>query len=509
MGMLVSALFLSAIAQAESLDLFARYRVETEADSGEYDIEYKTLAWDPKKTAIIICDMWDTMKCKIPADRVAEMAPRINEVAKAARARGVLIVHAPSGTMDHYAGTPQRQRCLDAPKVETAVPLRWNYLNPEREAPLPIDDSDGGWEGPLADGPPPQSRQHPAIEIGEPDAIGDGADIYYLLEQRGIDNVIVMGVHTNMCVLGRPFSIRQMTYLGKNVALMRDCTDSLYNPEMPPHVSHVRGTELVLEHVEKYWCPTVTSASFLNKPTFRFEVDTRPHVAFIVSDDHYGADETLPQFAQVLRERYGVHCTVLHGQHEHDIPQMVELEQADAVVVYVRRLGLPVEQLQALQNYVKRGGGLVALRTASHGFTMKYNAPADFKPPEGRAEWREFDAAILGGNYHNHAPNELGTDVRTLADAAGHPVLRGIDPAPWHSTGSLYFTKPVAEDATVLMRGSVPDEDEPLTWVREGLPGRVLYSALGHPDDFEVPQFERLLVNAVFWAMDKDVPEGK
>ena len=34
-----------------------------------------------------------------------------------------------------------------------------------------------------------------------------------------------------MCVLGRPFGIRQMVHLGKNVALMRDMTDTMYNPE--------------------------------------------------------------------------------------------------------------------------------------------------------------------------------------------------------------------------------------------------------------------------------------
>jgi hypothetical protein len=26
-----------------------------------------------------------------------------------------------------------------------------------------------------------------------------------------------------------------------------------------PHVSHDRGTELAVEHIEKYWCPSVVS----------------------------------------------------------------------------------------------------------------------------------------------------------------------------------------------------------------------------------------------------------
>ena len=79
-----------------------------------------------------------------------------------------------------------------------------------------------------------------------------------LLESRGINNVIVLGVHTNMCVLGRPFGLRQLAKNGKNVVLMRDMTDTMYNPARAPFVSHFRGTELIIEHVERYVCPTIT-----------------------------------------------------------------------------------------------------------------------------------------------------------------------------------------------------------------------------------------------------------
>ena len=85
------------------------------------------------------------------------------------------------------------------------------------------------------------SRQHPAIEIAEQDAITDSGEAFYLMKQRGIQNVIVMGVHTNMCVLGRPFSIRQMVRQGQNVVLMRDMTDTMYNPAMAPFVVALHG----------------------------------------------------------------------------------------------------------------------------------------------------------------------------------------------------------------------------------------------------------------------------
>jgi hypothetical protein len=120
------------------------------------------------------------------------------------------------------------------------------------------------------------TRQIATIEIAETDAITDnGQETWNLLAQRGITNVILAGVHLNMCVLGRPFAIRQQVYLGKNVALMRDMTDAMYNPERPPGVDHFTGNDLVIEHVEKHWCPTFTSSDITGKPAFRFKEDVR------------------------------------------------------------------------------------------------------------------------------------------------------------------------------------------------------------------------------------------
>ena len=58
---------------------------------------------------------------------------------------------------------------------------------------------------------------------------------------------------------GRSFGIRQQVRLGRNVVLVRDLTDAMYDPRQPPYVSHSRGTDLVIEHIEKYWCPSIRS----------------------------------------------------------------------------------------------------------------------------------------------------------------------------------------------------------------------------------------------------------
>src|SRR5580765_4570426 len=88
-----------------------------------WDVRTITKAVPAAETAIIICDMWDNHWSRGAAERAAAMAPRMNQVVLAARARGVQIIHAPSDTMDFYAGTPARQRMIDAPRVDPPEPL--------------------------------------------------------------------------------------------------------------------------------------------------------------------------------------------------------------------------------------------------------------------------------------------------------------------------------------------------------------------------------------------------
>lgn len=214
--------------------------------------------------------MWDRHWCAGATGRVEEMAPVMNEVVRVAREQGVFIIHAPSDTMEFYRDTPQRRRAREAP----AVPLPPEQERPP-EPPLPIDDSDGGCDTAETPWYKAWSRQHPAIEIAAGDAVtDDGDEVYRLCHERGIDTLILMGVHTNMCILGRSFGIRRMVKLGMNVLLMRDMTDAMYNPRRRPYVSHVRGTELVVEHIEQHWCPSITSAAFTGRPPYRFCEDT-------------------------------------------------------------------------------------------------------------------------------------------------------------------------------------------------------------------------------------------
>lgn len=241
--------------------------------------------WIASNTAIIVCDMWDQHWCRSATDRVNELAGPLNEMLKSARTQGVFIIHAPSTCTGFYKDTPQRRKAMDAPFSATPVPLdmserwgtAWNWPDSKREGVLPIDDSDMGCDcAEKCEIRSPWTRQTAVIEIAPQDAITDnGQEVWNLLQQNKIENVILCGVHLNMCVLGRPFAIRQMVKLGKNVALIRDMTDTMYNPDRPPGGSHFDGTDRVVEHVERYWCPSFLSSDITARPAFRFKADKR------------------------------------------------------------------------------------------------------------------------------------------------------------------------------------------------------------------------------------------
>src|SRR5262249_11941878 len=131
----------------------------------------------------------------------------------------------------------------------------------------------------------PWKSQTKLLTIADDDYISDsGEEIWSILEQRRIKHVVLLGVHLNMCALGRPFGLRQMARTGRAVDLMRDMTDTMYNPERAPYVSHFTGTDLMIEHVEKFVCPTITSDQLIGGVPFRFKEDRRPHVVFVIAE---------------------------------------------------------------------------------------------------------------------------------------------------------------------------------------------------------------------------------
>ena len=248
--------------------------------------------WKPSETVIIVCDVWDYHHCLNAVRRIEEFVPTLDRVLKNARERGIVIIHSPSDCMESYRNHPGRKRAMTATAARYSPPDigAWCSVVPnEEKAVYPIDQSDGGedddpkehaeWAAKLEslgrNPNMPWKKQTDMITIDQDrDYISDqGDEVWNILQSRGIKNVILTGVHTNMCVLGRPFGLRQMVRNGKNVVLMRDMTDTMYNPKSWPFVSHFEGTRRVIAHIEQHVCPTITSDQFVGGKPFRFKGD--------------------------------------------------------------------------------------------------------------------------------------------------------------------------------------------------------------------------------------------
>ncbi|HEY3129128.1 MAG TPA: ThuA domain-containing protein [Acidobacteriota bacterium] len=242
----------------------------------------------------------------------------------------------------------------------------------------------------------------------------------------------------------------------------------------------------------------------------------KPNVVFVTGDHEYGSEATMPLIAAELEKHYGMRATVLKAypdeNSETNIPGLDALDQADLAVLFLRWRRLPTEQLEHIRHYLDSGKPVVAFRTTTHAFNYPKGHPLE--------KWNSFAAAYLGappgwGNGHYHYGHTSSTDVRVVPAAADLSVLNGVDRA-FHVRSWLYHVLPnyPPRDATVLLMGrSVNPErkdavENPVAWIwKNKAGGSVFMTTLGHPDDFQVEAFQRLVINAIHWAVKRPMPK--
>ena len=516
-------LSLSAIHASESFKVKLRDRIKSEG--GSIEIRERVENWDASETAVIVCDMWDSHHCYNAVKRAGEIAPIIDKFISEVRKAGGTVIHSPSSCLDFYKSNAARIRAIQAPAANNlpqGIGTWMHWISKEEErAGYPIDHSDGGedddpdqhkeWERKLKSmGRNPRSpwkRQIDSIRIdSEKDYITDsGVENWNILESKSIKNVMVLGVHTNMCVLGRPFGLRQLAKNGKNVVLVKDLTDTMYNPKMPPFVSHFAGTDLIVRHIERYVCPTISSADVLGEGFTKFKADERPKILFLVGEREYYTRVTLPAYAEKnLTSKYRLEFRFAKDG-ENDFGDLdSSLSDADLLFVSVRRRALPAPQLKSIKDYIRAAKPVIGIRTSSHAFSLRNK-----KAPQGHDVWEDFDPIVFGGNYNNHH----GGDKKTFAKSVSidHPILKGVNPAEFSTGGSLYKVLPLNNNAEVLMMGRAVgiNVKQPVAWAfGNKFGGNSFYTSLGHKDDFLNPNFIKMLDNAVQWALSEPRKEA-
>jgi putative heme-binding domain-containing protein len=215
--------------------------------------------------------------------------------------------------------------------------------------------------------------------------------------------------------------------------------------------------------------------------------DRALRVCLVSGSLEYNSDESLSRFQKYLEDRYHVQCSRAFRRSDDDVPGLENLEHCDVMLLFTRRLSISGEQLERVKKYCVAGKPVVAVRTASHAFQ----------------NWLALDRDVLGGDYRGHYGVGPLVDVRLRQQAKDHPILDGI--RPFQSAGSLYKNPQVARDVEVLLTGGIRDHTEPVAWTRVHNSGRIFYTSLGHPQDFNEESFRQLLANALFWCTKRPV----
>lgn len=239
----------------------------------------------------------------------------------------------------------------------------------------------------------------------------------------------------------------------------------------------------------------------------------KPYVVFVTGDHEYGSELTMPVVAAELEKNYNMRTRVLksspHHESEANIPGLEALDSADLVIFYLRWRLLPAEQLAPIERYLQSGKPLIGFRTTTHSFNYKQDDP--LHKWNAFAEWAFGAPPGWGGKAkHTHYGHESSTDVTIIPKAAKHPILKGVAPS-FHVRSWLYRVLPdyPSQGSEWLMMGksinpSSAAIDNPVSWTFTTAQGaRSFMTTMGHPDDFDVEPFQRMVFNAICWALNK------
>jgi hypothetical protein len=254
------------------------------------------------------------------------------------------------------------------------------------------------------------------------------------------------------------------------------------------------------------------------------------HVVFVVGDQEYRSEESMPALARILAERHGFKCMVLLPVNRQtgdvdfmtpdNIPGLEALRTADLMVLFARFLELPDEQMKEIVDYTNSGRPIVALRTSTHAFNYQKRTDSPYAKYSYRS--KEFEGGygrqVLGETWINHYGAHQKESTRGLV-APGmekHPILRGVKDV-WGES-DVYSVTTLSGDSKPLLMGQVlrgmqpsspPNPDKKLTpvaWVKSytgesGRTARIVTTIMGRPADFKNRGFRRLVVNGCYWAL--------
>ena len=250
------------------------------------------------------------------------------------------------------------------------------------------------------------------------------------------------------------------------------------------------------------------------------------HIVFISGDHEYRGEETLPALARILAKNYGFKCsffvttdpaTGFIQPGSNHISGLEALATADLMVVFLRFQAFPDEQLKYIDDYLKRGGPVIGLRTSTHAFKDIKGTYARFNEGYNGDDFKYgFGRQILGEHWVGHYGDNHRQSSRLILETkqTEHPVLRGVTNV--HAQCGGYEANPMP-DSVILARGEVLNgmkiddpadtskKQLPVAWVRNydknNAKSRVFCTTHGASEDILNPGFRRMLINAHLWCL--------
>ena len=271
----------------------------------------------------------------------------------------------------------------------------------------------------------------------------------------------------------------------------------------------------------------------------------KPFVLFLVGDEEYRSEESLPMLAKILRRDYGYRVEVgfsvdekgfVDPMNTESLTKMSLLKEADLVVMFLRFRRPPRYDFEYFLKYLEEGKPVVAFRTSTHAFR--------FADGEGLNDWGYQEdpdkihsnaggdrvCELLGQSWIvHHGHFDDGTKPLTQVSLVDeeHPVMRGVRPFKAYSW--LYHVEgggdTLAGNPNILLKGRALKSNKmdkldrypienPVAWTKtykgkDGREGRVFMTTLGHPYDFQEVAMRRLAIQGMLWALGKEakIPE--
>lgn len=258
-----------------------------------------------------------------------------------------------------------------------------------------------------------------------------------------------------------------------------------------------------------------------------------PHIAFVVGDEEYRSEESMPMLAEILHRELGAKISMCYSISNEGfidpnrldyIDNLEVLKEADLMVLFTRFRALPKEQVELITQFAESGKPMVGFRTSTHAFLYKDS-------PEMAHLNNEWPTHVWGQQWithHGHFEdgNAPLTEVSILDSKS--KILRGVQSFQAYSW--LYHVDggdwKLSGQPNLLLQGkSLRSKHEmdgkldkfplnnPVAWTKSytsstGKEAPVFFTTLGHPFDFKNENMRRLAVQGIFWAlgMENKIP---